>query len=188
MQSQKKCVAYGNGTPSVIHIFLYGPPFALQTRCNLGEEAYGFWIFLAPRKTDVQSFGPKLRGIKTGDCLSDVSSVEIKHRPKATWRRRKGLFGLQVTVHYEGSQGRNSRLESGGKNWGGDRGGVMLTVLSRLVFSYNPGLHAQGVPSTVGWALLPYKSLIKTMSCPRLCLQSNHRKVFFFFFNWSAFF
>ena len=135
MQSQKKCVAYGNGTPSVIHIFLYGPPFALQTRCNLGEEAYGFWIFLAPRKTDVQSFGPKLRGIKTGDCLSDVSSVEIKHRPKATWRRRKGLFGLQVTVHYEGSQGRNSRLEPGGRSWCRSQWAMLLTGLLSMAYS-----------------------------------------------------
>lgn len=66
----------------------------------------------------------------------------------------------------EGSQGRNSRQELGGRNWSWGHQGVLLTGFLSVVWSawliIGPRTICLGAASTVGWTF-PHSSLIKKM-------------------------
>ena len=100
-----------------------------------------------------------------------VSFAVIKHFPTKTSWEGKGFVSSWYSGHNpitEGSWGRNSRQEPGGRNWSRDHGETLLPGLfstaCSIGFLVHPRLTCPEVsPPTVGW-VLPHQSVIKQMS------------------------
>lgn len=93
------------------------------------------------------------------------SLVSVAAWPKATHRRKGFFLSLRSQLISEGSEGRNSRQEPGGRKWSRGHAGYGLAPYGfHCHLPYTPRTTCPGVVLLTVACVFPYRSRIKTMS------------------------